>query len=443
VGKGLGESMPGQKTLYSGAFPFSVFVPQLLMTILPIRCLPTVISLLLIVLLLLTKNCHAAPSPGEALFQDVTLPSTAPSGDPRNDLIRFRLYFASAGARFGSPAPTVIVVPQTGSDYKGSAVIRHFGEYLAQQGLNAAIITLPYHGERKQPKVVSSVRFFGGTPARNAQAFDQSGADVVRLVDWLRNESPPTVDKKRIGIVGISLGAIVAHLAMGRDPRITVGVAALGSGDLADLYHSSLLVKILHRQHPVPPLKSEDDFIPLRGADPLTYADRNRPRNVLMIQAARDQFIPPRDATRLWHALGEPPIRWLDINHLALSLVPDKLMRAAFSWFEQTWASDAAPDKYRVPDISVPTIKTGAIATIGGDGHVVVTPALQWQFFTLAKRRDHLSLLHLDSAITTRGLLVGGGVTVTPFIDVGLMSRLSLTKSPSSLRPYVSFHLVY
>jgi dihydrofolate reductase len=80
---------------------------------------------------------------------------------------------------------------------------------------------------------------------------------------------------------------------------------------------------------------------------------------------------------------------------------------------------------------------------LGGDGRVVVTPAIQWQFHTFAKRRDHLSLLHLDTAFTSRGFLVGGGLTINQFVDVGLMSRLSLTKAPSRLRPYLSLHLVY
>ena len=34
-----------------------------------------------------------------------------------------------------------------------------------------------------------------------------------------------------------------------------------------------------------------------------------------MIQAARDLIVPPADAVKLWNALGEPPIRWLDTNH--------------------------------------------------------------------------------------------------------------------------------
>jgi dienelactone hydrolase len=303
----------------------------------------------------------AASASPDVPFQDVTLLSTAPSGDPRNDLLRFRFYpaaSASAG-RFGSLAPAVILVPQTGASYSGSAELRRFGVYLAEQGLNVAIITLPYHGERKATGVNSAVRFFGGTPERNAQAFDQSGADVGRLVDWLHDEAPPTVDRSRIGIVGISLGAIVAHLAMGRDSRITVGVALLGSGDLADLYRSSLLVKIIRWKNPVPPIKSEDDFLPLLGADPLTYADRNRPRNVLMIQAARDLVIPPRDATRLWEALGKPPICWLDTNHFALSLVPERVMKTSLSWFEQSWIPGASPGKSHAQIFTRPRSKRG------------------------------------------------------------------------------------
>ena len=55
--------------------------------------------------------------------------------------------------------------------------------------------------------------------------------DVRRAADFLR--SRPEVDPSRVGVTGISLGAIVGSTTAGVDGRFAKAVLTIGGGDLA------------------------------------------------------------------------------------------------------------------------------------------------------------------------------------------------------------------
>ena len=380
---------------------------------------------LLFLLLLCGLGLPGAPAQTLSPSREIVLPSALPTGNPALDHVWVR-DFPAVGL---GPSPAVVLIPPVGSDERDD-LMRRFATFLAGRGVHCAVICLPFHGSRRIGPEMPSAHFAAGTVAGAAQAFAQSASDVSTVTTWLAAQ--PGVDPRRLGVVGVSLGAIVAHLAMGRDARLRVGVAVLGGGDLPDLYRHSLvsLYYVLHHAGRVPP----GALAPMRAVDPLTEASQNRPRRVLMIEAARDLLIPPHNATELWQALGEPPIQWLDTNHFALTLTPVPAYRATAAYLWGVW--DGLPDReIAVPRVSAPTLKIGLIDESG----VGLSPALQWQFLTLLSRPDHLALLHLDAGLTRRGLFTGLGLTLTPFIDIGLSPRLD-GRAP---RPYVSFHVVY
>jgi len=356
----------------------------------------------------------------------VSLPSAAPSGFPAVDRVTV-VYFSAATTR--KPTPAVVVLPPSG----GSAhdpILRRLAQHLVRQGIACAVMDLPYHGFRRRPGVAPAAPYLEGSVASSVQALGQAASDVRTVTSWLATQ--PDVDPDRLGVVGISLGAIVAHLAMGEDARLTAGVAVLGGGDLPDLSRTSALVRLLRRLYSRPL-----DLTTLSGlsvVDPLTYAGRNRPRRVLMIEAARDLLVPPRDSTELWEALGQPPIQWLDVNHFALGLTPDPAFRAASAYLWSVWNGQPITSGNALPQAAAPTLKVGLLAQWGRP----LTPSLQWQFHTFAWRRDHLSLLHADLGLTGRGLFLGLGATVTPFVDVGVSPRFD----GRGVRPYLAFHVV-
>jgi dienelactone hydrolase len=353
--------------------------------------------------------------------RDLSLPSAAPSGLAVNDRVLFRYHVPVRPS--GTKLPAVILLHYMG----GSGVDSQWDKFartLSQRGIVVVALTLPYHGQRRPPNDAPNRHFVGevsaGGAVRVAQAFGQSASDVDAVVTWLTQQ--PEVDTDRIGAVGVSLGAFVLHLAMGRDPRIRAGVAALGAGNLAEIF--------LHTQGRQ---LNAQDIEALRAVEPLTYADRNRPRRVLMIQAARDAVVPPRHAERLWEALGRPPIQWADVDHKGLALSLNSVTKTTIAYLEAAWGV-SPNDLSRVPHVRARTIKAGLMA--GMD--TLATPALQYQFISLGTR-NHMALLHANAGLGLRGPFVGLAVTLNRHVDIGVGRRVF----GNTLRPYLSFHKVF
>jgi dienelactone hydrolase len=348
--------------------------------------------------------------------REVLLPSAAPSGIAVSDRILFHYYPALRPS--GEKSPAVVLLHYLGGDGDDRRVAK-FARYLSGRGIAAAQMTLPYHGRRKPPNDSPSRHFVAGADTV-AQAFAQSASDVSTVVTWLTQQ--PAVDAGRIGAVGVSLGAFVVHLVMGQDTRINAGVAALGAGNLAAIFLQTPGRK-----------PNAQEIETLRRVEPLAYADRNRPRRVLMIQAARDRLVPPRYAEQLWEALGRPPIQWADVNHTGLVLTLDSVIRTAAAYLETAW-SDAPDDLSRVPHVRAVTLKAGVISGLD----TLFTPAVQGQFYSLGTR-DHMALLHANVGLGLRGPFVGVAATVNRYLDVGVGRRVFGDR----IRPYASLHIVF
>jgi dienelactone hydrolase len=364
-------------------------------------------------------------SAARAAPREIMLPSEPPSGVPAND--RIWLSFYRAQPENGQPAPAVVMLSALGDGRL--KLMKRFARFLAARGIGCALMTLPYHARRCPPGDLPARHFLDADARGAVQAMEQSVSDVRTVVTWLSRQ--PGVDASHLGIIGVSLGAIVAHLAMGQDARLTAGVAILGAGNLADLRRGGITARLLGYPPAAEPEAAAAARI--RQVDPLQYADRNRPRRVLMIQAARDLAIPPRDAQALWEALGRPPIRWVDTNHFGLALAVDPVLRISLAYLRSVW--DAAPrDDPDLPALHAPTIKLGLLAGLD----TILAPALQWQACSFG-RRDHMALLHADLGLTGRGPFLGLAVTLNAFVDLGVGRRLG----GRDVKPYVSLHLVF
>jgi dienelactone hydrolase len=367
-----------------------------------------------------------AKSGNNANPQELTLPSQSPSGFERNDRIWFT-YYPPQRVLNPNRAPAVILLHHLG-DSQNKAM--HQGaRFLSQQGIAAAVMILPYHTKRAVPGVFPFQRFVSTDADEVVQAVTQSVADVRTLTDWLIQR--PEVDPQRLGIVGVSLGANITHIAMGQDERLRAGVAFLGGGNLPEINRTSLAGKIFLKRRRTS--LSAEEIATLRQADPLTYAKNNQPRRVLMVQAARDIFIPPHTAKELWEALGCPPIQWMDTNHIALQYATKSAMRTALSFLQAAWNGDETAMR-ETPKVRVATIKAGFLTGLDSK----FTPAVQWQALSLGKRR-HMSLIGANLGISGRGPFVGLAATVTPYIDIGVVHRYR----GDGLKPYASFHVVF
>lgn len=378
--------------------------------------------------LCLPGNLHvyAAPLPAPIVIQ---IPSEMPSGNIANDEIWVTYYRAASST---SPTPAVILLHPIGIR-KGDFTDRYMhrlGQRMAMEGINSAVVMMPWHAQRAMPHSKPLDYYIGRDVARDIESLRQGVSDVKTVTNWLVKR--PEVDSRRIGIVGISLGAIILHLAMGQDSRLSAGVALEGGGDLASLYRNSAEIALNGHPNDVP--LSESQLERLASVDPASNADQNRPRRVLMIQAARDLNVPPSNAIYLWNALGRPPIQWIDTNHYAFILAGKSLVKTAVAYLNGVWngKSDSA---IHAPQFRPPTIKFGWLFEMTG----YTSPAIQWQFYSFASRPDHMSLVHLDLGESGRGPFLGLAATINLFVDMGIDQRI--TGRP--LQPYVSLHLVF
>jgi dienelactone hydrolase len=128
--------------------------------------------------------------------------------------------------------PAVVVLHGTGGNKEA---YRGFCTQLAKRGMVAIAIDARYHGERipggahgNQQYVAAIARAWRakpGEPQEHPFYFDTCW-DLWRLLDYLQTRDD--VDPRRIGMYGVSMGAIEIWLAASVDDRVAVVVPAIG-----------------------------------------------------------------------------------------------------------------------------------------------------------------------------------------------------------------------
>jgi dienelactone hydrolase len=235
-------------------------------------------------------------------------PSPITTADAENNVVHAE-YFAPRGS--GHRRPAVIVLHILGADFPLS---RYMAARLADRGVVALFVKLPYYGERRPAgKDQPTKRFLSADVDRSVTAMRQGVCDVRRAVVWLADR--PLVDPQRLGVTGVSLGGIVSALAAAVDPTIREGAFLLAGGDL-----SSILWEMpegaAYRKQWRDAGRTRDDLKVLTDPfDPLTYADRLKGKRLMMIAGKVDEVVPPASTLLLWEAAGRPPIRWCDCGH--------------------------------------------------------------------------------------------------------------------------------
>ncbi len=240
----------------------------------------------------------------------VRFPSPITTPDPENNVIHGEYFepIDEAGEPAHKPRSAVIVLHILGADF---ALSRYMAARLADRGVAALFVKLPYYGERR-PKGMNS-RFLSVDVERSVRSMRQGICDVRRAAGWLA--SRPGIDPQKIGVAGISLGGIVGSVAVAVDPAIRQGVFVLAGGDLAEILWNMPDSRHYKRLW-VAAGRDKADLAKLTEPfDPLTYAEGLVGKRVLLIAGNVDEVIPPASARALWNAAGRPPIHWLDCGH--------------------------------------------------------------------------------------------------------------------------------
>jgi len=241
----------------------------------------------------------------------LSFPSPLKTGVPEHDTVWCRFWQPKDGLK---RRPAAVLLHWLGGRFDTLEII---GQRMAEQGIATLMLYMPGYGPRKAKDAGPNEKLTKKGMEEMIGGLRQTVLDVRRAGDWLA--ARPDVEPSRVGVVGISLGAVVGALAIGVDDHFGRSVLLIGGGDLpAIVMHGSReTVEAKAR------LEKEGYTIDTlrdlwRNVDPLTYASRVRPEEVLLINCETDEVIPKACTERLRAAMGSPEIRWFKGGHYAL-----------------------------------------------------------------------------------------------------------------------------
>jgi acetyl esterase/lipase len=286
--------------------------------------------------------------PEGAIEYLVDFPSDVPTGYPENDTVTLRVFLPT---RRTGPVPTVLVLHYWGAT--DLRVERTLAQELNRRGLGAAILTLPYHLSRAPAGTRSGQLAIQPDVDRLKITMVQAVHDCRRAVDLLAGRGE--IDTRRMGIVGTSLGALVAAVAFGVEERLTDATYLLGGVDIAGiLWTSSRVVgqrDMLRRRGYTETRLREA----LASIEPQTLLSRRETGTSFVVGAQFDTVIQRRFTEQLIATAPDPRVLWLDTGHYGGIFVQRRLMREVATYFatEFTGGTFVAPRRLYAPTIRI------------------------------------------------------------------------------------------
>jgi hypothetical protein len=229
--------------------------------------------------------------------------------------------------------PAILILPiMGGTNYDLEA---YFARSYAKRGFAAVILHRP--DIKKEIHELEDIDVLLRRSVRDAQ----------RTVDWLQGQ--PEIDPRRLGLFGISMGAIRGTMVLALDARVRAGVLGLVGGDvpyiLAHTREKSLARernKVLERLH-LSPDELEQRLRRLITCEPLTVAPAVDPSRVLMVIAAFDHVIPAQQGWELRRKLGNPEAVRLFSGHYSSVIYAPWLKWRTARFFEKKLGKPQRP----------------------------------------------------------------------------------------------------
>lgn len=267
---------------------------------------------------------------GPTHHYEVRFASATPSGLSANDTVVLDVFMPAVRSR---PVPAVIILHYWGAtDLRVETNLAH---RLNAHGIAGVVVTLPYHLKRTPPGSRTGAMAISSEPDKLIQTMVQSVSDVRRTVDWV--ESRKEFEAGMLGISGTSLGALVAALSVGIEPRLRHAAFMLGGADLAHIiWHSSRVVRQRDEMRSGG-LTEEKLRARLASIEPLAYLSESQLQSSFVISAKYDTVVPPEDAHKLIAALREPKTLWLDSGHYGGFLVEKQVQAAMADYFDRSF----------------------------------------------------------------------------------------------------------
>lgn len=235
----------------------------------------------------------------------LSFPSPLPSGVVPNDTVRGH-FLVPAGK---GPFPAVLVLPVMAAP--NVWIESWFIDRLVKDGFAVLWLEMPYQFQRRaHPSQPSGQVFLARTAKRLAFNFRQSALDARRAVDWLSRR--PEVDARRLGVFGVSLGALVGSAVYSVEPKLAHAVFLLGGADFPRLVADSAMTGPFLAKAGITPEELRGAW---KGLDPLERKELNRGKGVFLINAGWDRVIPKTAALSLREAFPDSRQLWVPFGH--------------------------------------------------------------------------------------------------------------------------------
>lgn len=266
----------------------------------------------------------------------VRFPSALKSPFAANDMV-WAHFLLPAGK---GPFPTVLVLPVMAAP--NVWIEERFIKRFVADGMAVLWLEMPYQFHRRpDPLIPSGQVFLARTAARLAFNFRQSALDARRALGWLSRQG--SVDAGRVGIFGVSLGALVGSAVYSVDSRPRYAVFLLGGADFPSLAVASSMTGPFLSKMGIAPERLRAAW---KGLDPLDYAAANRDKPALLINARSDSVVPFSSAAKLKEAFPSAQQLWVPFGHytamIHLLWVPGYVSRQFSRVFGKTAVKNAA-----------------------------------------------------------------------------------------------------
>jgi len=213
------------------------------------------------------------------------------------------------------PVPAIIFVHGI-EDNKQKDYMEVGHQFMIDSGYAVLRIDVANHGDRKlhdyEYDLIDGYRYW------TRDIIAQTVFDLRRAIDFLQTR--PEIAHERIGYFGISFGGIIGTIFCGVDERIKVPVIALAGGG----FHLAFKFKAL----------AEETSIYLSIIDPINFVEKIAPRPLLMLNAEKDEVVPPFATKALYRKAGNPKkIVWYPTKHRKVPL--DQAFPEGIRWFKK------------------------------------------------------------------------------------------------------------
>ncbi len=215
------------------------------------------------------------------------------------------------------PRPTSNVVPIRAGSY---VVPRLLARWAARRGYNAVIVKRPTKWFRTSHSVEDLEQIFRGALS-----------DHRSVLAWLRER--PEVDKKRMGIVGTSLGAFTGVMLAALEPQIKMNFLLMGGQDFSKIILNSEdegVVKWVAARMALNGMTKEELRLKIKEhiiSDPLAVSKYIDPKKVVQVITKKDKDVPAASQWELWESLNRPEAYVFPVGHYTMAIYLRPILR--------------------------------------------------------------------------------------------------------------------